>query len=192
VSLRRKRIIRWSIYTVVCLALTVATVGALVVTATSGGSAGAGLPSRCLTRALAATVGQADVAMGHVGQVVHLRDRSSSRCTLRGYPRLRMLDASGRAMPTEVRRGSAYTVPHVRLRQVALRPGGEASFDAGFEDRTGFGTRHCPTSARVAITPPGDSTALTVVWRIAPYGGDIPHLRCGEITVSPVFAAGAR
>jgi hypothetical protein len=99
-----------------------------------------------------------------------------------------MLDAAGRPIPTYVQRGIAYTVPKVAERVVKLSPGAVASFDLGYDDSTGFGDEKCPTSTRVEITAPNDYRPLEIAWKIQPYGGDIPHLKCGEITVSPVFA----
>jgi hypothetical protein len=72
---------------------------------------------------------------------------------------------------------------------VTVKPGGEASFDLGYDDATGYENDRCPISARVAITPPNASRPITVPWRMQPYGGgSVTHLRCGQITVSPVFA----
>ena len=144
---------------------------------------------RCLTAQLRVTPGTSEGALGHIGVVVHFTNRSRSTCELHGYPGMQMLDAAGKPIPTSVQRGIAYTVPKVPERAVKLTPGGEASFDLGYSDSTGYGDEKCPTSTRVEITPPNDFKPLTIAWRIEPYGGDIPHLKCGEITVSPVFAA---
>ena len=181
----------WTVYGAICLVLTIATIAALVVFANPGSptaATAASGPARCASSQLAVTLGEASGALGHIGQVVHFRNRSSVRCTLHGYPGVQMLDAAGTPIPTTVRRGIAYTVPRVPERVVTLARGAKASFDIGYADATGYGNEQCPTSARVAITPPNDAAALTIAWRLQPYGGDIPHLRCGEITVSPVFA----
>jgi hypothetical protein len=90
-----------------------------------------------------------------------------------------------------VLRGIAYTVPSVPERLVSLAPRREASFVVGYDDATGYGNESCPTSERVAVTPPNASAPIIVVWRMQPYGGGtIQHLQCGQITVSPVFAGG--
>jgi hypothetical protein len=145
--------------------------------------------TRCLSAQLTVRLGRAGVALGHVGQVVSFKDSSARSCTLYGYPGLQMLDASGHRIRTEVLRGIAYTVPAAPRRVVVLTPGAEASFDLGFDDSTGYQREKCPTSARVEITPPNAYRPITVAWRIQPYGGgSVTHLRCGQITVSPVFA----
>jgi hypothetical protein len=144
---------------------------------------------RCTSAQLRVKLGRAGVALGHFGQVVSFKNASRATCTLSGYPGLRMLNAVGHPIRTQVLHGIAYTVPSVRERVVTLAPGGAASFDLGYDDGTGYANERCPTSSRVEITPPNAHTPITITWRIQPYGGgSIAHLRCGQITVSPVFA----
>ena len=148
--------------------------------------------ARCHSAQLRVKLGWASGAAGHIGQLVSFENASATRCTLYGYPGLQMLAASGRQIRTQVLRGVAYTVPSVPERIVILAPGQEASFDLGYDDGTGYGNESCPTSARVEVTPPNAYAPITVVWRMQPYGGGtIQHLRCGQITVSPVFAPAA-
>jgi hypothetical protein len=145
--------------------------------------------TRCHSSQLRVKLGPAGGALGHIGQLVSFENASATTCTLYGYPGLQMLNAAGRPIRTQVLRGIAYTVPSVPERLVNIAPGHEASFDLGYDDATGYGNESCPTSARVELTPPNAYTPITVVWRMQPYGGGtIQHLRCGQITVSPVFA----
>src|SRR5579862_2745452 len=144
---------------------------------------------RCFSSQLAAKLGPAGVALGHAGQVVRFKNISRTICTLSGYPGLQMLNAAGHPIRTQVLHGIAYTVPSVRERVVTLAPGAAASFDLGYDDGTGYANERCPTSSRVQITPPHAHRPITISWRIQPYGGgSIAHLRCGQITVSAVFA----
>jgi len=146
---------------------------------------------RCFSSQLAVTLGRGGVATGHVGRLVSFRNTSATTCTLLGYPGMQMLDAAGHPIRTQVLRGTAITVPSVPERVVTLTPGALASFDLGYDDATGYGNDRCPTSARVEITPPNDFRSITISWRIQPYGGgSVTHLRCGQITVSPVYAGG--
>jgi hypothetical protein len=104
---------------------------------------------------------------------------------------MQMLDAAGHPIATDVIRGTSVTVPLVPEKPVTLAPGAEADFDMGFAAATGYGNANCPTSARVEFTAPNDFQSLTVALAIQPYGGaTIAHLHCGEIHVSPVYAAG--
>ncbi len=129
--------------------------------------------------------------MGHIGQVVSFKNVSTKSCALTGYPSVEMLGVARRPIPTEVTDGPSYIVPALPERTVTLAVGAEASFDVGYSDATGYGTAVCPTSAWVAVTPPDASQAITVPWRIQPYGGStIAKLQCGQIAVSPVYAGG--
>ena len=183
-SSRRRRVLAG-------LALSVSGLGLAVAIAQAeppAHSAAAG--ARCHSSQLRVKLGPAGAALGHIGQLVSFENASATRCTLYGYPGLQMLAANGRPIHTQVLRGVAYTVPSVPERLVSLAPDHEASFDLGYDDGTGYGNESCPTSARVEVTPPNAYTPITVVWRMQPYGGGtIQHLRCGQITVSPVFAA---
>jgi Protein of unknown function (DUF4232) len=144
---------------------------------------------RCFSSELRLRRGREGAAAGHIGFEVGFKNISAATCTLYGYPGMQMLNANGNSLATLVHRGIAYTVPTVPKRIVMLAPGGEASFDLGYDDSTGYGLKECPTSARVEITPPNAYTPITVPWHIQPYGGgSVTHVRCGAITVSAVFA----
>jgi hypothetical protein len=150
-------------------------------------AARASAPARCYTSELAFALGPAQGAAGSIAQTVHLRNVSTRKCTLQGYPGLQMLNASGQPITTRVHRGASVTVSARPLVLITLAPGRQASFDIGYADATGYGNERCPASARVEITPPNDYRPLTVKWSLQPYGGSIPHLECGLINVSPVY-----
>ncbi len=127
--------------------------------------------------------------MGNVGvDGIAFRNVSTSACRLRGYPSIQLLDSSGKRIRTHLNKGTSYTVQSTPETFVTLLSNGEALFDLGYTDSTGYGNEKCPTAFQVAITPPGTVKAINVAWEMTVYGGDIPHLRCGEITVSPVYA----
>ena len=127
--------------------------------------------------------------MGHFGiDSSAFRNISTTSCTLKGYPNLQMFDDAGKPIPTYVIDGTSYTVQAQPEDVVILLPGKQAMFDLGYDNSTGYGNAICPTSSRVEITPPGSSEPIIVSWKFQPYGGGtIPKLRCGEITVSPVY-----
>ena len=159
-----------------------------VAVAIDAASASAGQDPRCQSTQLAVRIGREGAALGHIGVEVRFVNISARACTLYGYPGLQMLDGRNRALATRVHRGVAYTVPTTAERVVILRPRASAAFDAGWDDATGYGLKKCPTSTRVLVTPPNAYRSISVSWRIQPYGGGtIQHLRCGQITVSPVF-----
>ena len=123
------------------------------------------------------SLGLGQGAAGSIAQSVNLLNISNRACTLEGYPGMQMLSASGHALATHVHRGASVTVRARPVTLVTLAPGGKAAFDIGYADATGFGNKRCPTSARVKVTPPNDRKALTIKWRLQPYGGSDPAPR---------------
>jgi hypothetical protein len=124
-------------------------------------------------------------AAGSLGITYMFTNTSATTCTLGGFPGLQLLGASGQPLQTTTIRNSE--TPSI----VTLQSGGHAWFDIEFPTQTGFGSLQCPTSAALAVIPPNDTTAVVVRGsggQISPYGGDIPHLMCGNIDVSPVLA----
>ncbi len=144
----------------------------------------------CLTKNLVAEIGLANVAMGHVAQEIRFKNRSSATCTMRGYPTLAMIDAKGAPLVTHLNFGADYIVPVLKVRTVTLAPGGVAGFLVGYESATGYSGVTCPTSHAIEIYPPHNARAILVNWHLAPYGGTVTALRCGQLTVSPVAPVG--
>ena len=99
-----------------------------------------------------------------------------------------MFDSTGKALPTHVIHFGSFAAPNAPAGLITLAPGAKVSFDLLYAAQTGYGNAYCPTSSKVAFTPPGSSVALTLDWKIQPYGGGtIQKLRCGEIKVSPLY-----
>lgn len=140
----------------------------------------------CVPAQLTVTAGADQGAAGHVGRQFHLQNSSSTPCTLHGYPGLGLLGAGGKALPTTVVRQ-----PGQPIATVTLAPGGSAYFTAVWASATGYANASCPTSTSLEITPPNNTTHLTVggpAGTIQAYGGTTEHLQCGTITVTPVSA----
>lgn len=146
-------------------------------------------PSRCLPSQLAIVRGRVGGAMGSVGVTgMGFKNMSTTACSLQGFPKLQMRDATGHVIPTHVLHGTSSTVQARPTKVVVLKRGKVAKFDLGFSASTGYGSAICPTSTQVEITPPNLDQSITLRWQIQPYGGSsIQKLRCGEITVSPVY-----
>ncbi len=144
----------------------------------------------CHSSQLKVEQGRVGAAMGSIGITgARFKNVSKSACTLRGYPSLQMYDAKGRRIATHIMHGASASVPPIAMKLVTLRPGVTAKFDLGYANQTGYGTATCPTSARVTLTPPNNLVPLGARWHLQPFGGStIAKLRCGEITVSPVYA----
>lgn len=144
----------------------------------------------CSSSQLTIIDGRHGVAMGNVGvDGIAFKNISTTICRLAGYPNLQMLDTAGNPIATYLNLGTSYTVQSRPLEPVTLLPNGEAMFDLGYTSSTGYGTAYCPTSAQVLVTPPNSNHPISTLWKMQPYGGNsIAELRCGEITVSPVYA----
>jgi len=143
----------------------------------------------CETSQLSIQLGAQDAAMGSRGVTgMSFVNTSAKSCTLEGYPNLQMFDSTGKSLPTHVIHFGSFAAPNSTAGLVTLAPGAKASFDLLYAAQTGYGNAYCPTSSKVAFTPPGSKVALTLDWQIQPYGGGtIQKLRCGEIKVSPLY-----
>jgi Protein of unknown function (DUF4232) len=143
----------------------------------------------CNSSQLSIQLGAQDAAIGSRGVTgMSFVNTSAKSCTLEGYPDLQMFDSSGKAVPTHVMHFGSFARPTATASLITLAPGAQAKFDLLYEAQTGYGNAYCPTSSKVAFTPPGSKVALTLDWKIQPYGGgSIQKLRCGEIKVSPLY-----
>lgn len=143
----------------------------------------------CILSQLSIIDGRDGVALGNIGvDGIAFKNVSETACQLYGYPNLQMLDAAGNRITTHLNKGTSYTVQAMPEELITLLPGGEAMFDLGYSDSTGYGNLKCPTSVQQEIMPPGSDKPIIVKWNMDPYGGSIPKLHCGEVTVSPVYA----
>jgi Protein of unknown function (DUF4232) len=145
------------------------------------------LPKPCQTSQLSVAMDPTHSgggAAGSLGITYIFTNTSATACTLAGFPALQLLNASGQHLTTTtIPNGDTPTT-------VTLPSAGHAWFDILFPTQTGFGNLHCPTSSSLAVTPPSNTSALRITGaggQIAPYGGDIPHLMCGNINTSPVL-----
>jgi hypothetical protein len=91
---------------------------------------------------------------------VAVRNAADTRCTVRGYPRVRLF-ASGHAIPASFTHGT-YEIPASPPRTVILGPGKSAYFTIGTSTgTTGPGTTTYLVST-IAVTPADDTGTLTI------------------------------
>jgi hypothetical protein len=140
-------------------------------------------PANCQTGQLQASRLATAAAAGNIVVTYGLHNVSDRACTLFGYPGLQMTDASGHALPTQVSHGGSYTFGAETPAPVLLSTQAEASFYLGYSDVASGSGMSCPQSARLEITPPNETGAITITDQIAPCGG--------AVTVSPVHAGTA-
>lgn len=125
----------------------------------------------------------------HAGEY-GFENRSSTRCTLLGYPGVQLLTAAGSKLATTVAHTAAGAFG-IRAKRVGLSKGGIAYFAIEYHAQTGFGKLSCPASTTLRLTAPGGAAPLTLKGaggRIAAYSGSQASLRCGVLLVSPVTA----
>jgi hypothetical protein len=148
-------------------------------------SAGAPHTSACAGSQLALADGGTEGATGHLELTVTMRNTSPSACVLRGYPRARLLNGAGRALPLRVARGHGFFPDSdSRPQQVSLRPGGSARFGLSFDTNNEYKGAHvCRTVAAAMVSTPGSPghwqrVSLRSGPRIAPCGS--------RLVVSPI------
>lgn len=95
-------------------------------------------------------------AGGSVREVFRWRNRSPAACVLQGYPRVHLLDAHHRALPTVVLHGAGYLTPLTPVRLVRLNRDGAAFFSLEWGNPPG--RSHCVVSRAVLLIPPGASS----------------------------------
>jgi hypothetical protein len=127
--------------------------------------------------------------MGHAVTAFYFLNGGST-CRMRGVPTLQMLTATGANLSTiQTDTVTGYDAAQTRfpVETVALTSGGRAYFLVSYLDGTGFTGVHCPASAALRITPPGQESTIVFPWQLEPYGGkNIQTANCGDVAVSPV------
>lgn len=134
----------------------------------------------CDTSGLSVTDAGGQGAAGTFLGVMVLRNVTTTRCTLYGYPGLQRLDAQGRPMPTVVVRD-----PTVPAALVHLGPQQQASFGYSYLESPLDGATTCPRPAGLQVTPPGQRSFAVV----RPGGGGfVLYDPTGEVRVRAVIA----
>jgi len=125
-------------------------------------------------------------AYGTKYYLVSLKNVSSTSCTLKGYPQLRMLDAGGKSIATVVtHRGAFAGAKATGVTLVTVKPAWSALFSLMYRDSLAYAPATCPISDHVEILVPNMKESLILNWRIQPFGGaTVAKLHCGEIGVS--------
>lgn len=135
----------------------------------------------CRTTDLSAVARPGGSSAGHPTLLLVITNRSPGPCTLFGYVGMRMLDTTGRPMVTDAVRNGGQLATQPGPRTVIVGPGQQASALVQWSD-VGDGALPCPVSARLEVTPPGQTRPLVVVAVIGACKGgelDVTALRQG-------------
>jgi photosystem II stability/assembly factor-like uncharacterized protein len=134
----------------------------------------------CRSPQLTARIATSGSVMSQPFATIALRNHSPNPCTLRGYPRLTVFGHRARGpvtrLPSHPRQGSIYERDDPGPHRLLLAPSQVATFSVG--TATAFqGGLHMLTITRLAITPPGNTTPLTLhiqMYASHPPGAPIP------------------
>lgn len=146
----------------------------------------------CTTYQLNMTEGWTGAGLGNVATLIRLSNVSKVGCSLKGYPGLQLVSATGSLLPTHVRLAADgdYMFPSIAVGRVAVGPGEVAAFEVGYTD-TPSGPANdepydvaCPPARWVRVILP-----QTQQWGTA----KAPLAPCeGNVNVSPIFPGGER
>lgn len=117
--------------------------------------------------------GPGESALAHFRQTVRLRNVSKTTCSMTGWPKVQLLDAHGKVLPSHEQQITSDMFGSSPKPTVTVKPGAGASFAI---DTTAPATS-CPFSRSIAVTPPGG------------HGSDRLSMRvqaCAKFSVLPV------
>lgn len=125
----------------------------------------------CRTAQLRAAHGFSNGAAGSYVTPLRLRNVSRTTCSLKGYPRITLLDGRGHAVLRV--RHSGGVVAHT----VRLAPGraAQTSLRTSITSATGD-SRDCPSASALRIAPPGESRSLRLRIGLTVCRGDADYL----------------
>ncbi len=89
---------------------------------------------RCLSSQVTPGVVGYQAGVGNVGVAISLTNRSSSACSLYGYPGVGLVSSNDAILPVATNRGQGYTFSDPGPTDQVLSPGGAAYFDVGYTD----------------------------------------------------------
>jgi hypothetical protein len=142
-------------------------------------------PGACTTPQLAVSFVEAQGAAGTILDTLQLTNISSSACVLNGYVTVQMLDAGSAPMPTIDSPGGGIFTGWPGPFSFLLAPGAAAPFGLAWSDVPTGAETTCPPAASLAITPPGQVSALNVT---LPF---IAPCNSGTINVGPLRPPGS-
>jgi hypothetical protein len=147
----------------------------------------------CTTFQLQLSAASLGAAMGNLGDVARVQNRSAEHCQLIGYPSLALISPNGDRLLTSDRPAvdGSYLFPALAARRVALAPGAYASFEIGYTDEpSGSGNNEpynvaCPPASWLRVTLPGTDQYGTLRLSLAPCEGRID---VGPLVAGPGWA----
>ena len=147
----------------------------------------------CRAADLHADVVAGDAATGHVAAEISFAAAGSTNCRLLGYPRVTMVNARHRAIPTFDRHlipnSQGYFARTPSKGPVTISRCHRAYFVLSYGDM-GTGADACPSANHLDLAVPGERGTVALRGadaEIEPFGGAGKH-RCGVLEITPVTA----
>ncbi len=136
---------------------------------------------RCHTAGLSLALTGIEGGAGNFVGTFVLTNNLAVSCAFFGFVGAQLLDEQNNPLPTRVVRngGPAVTSQPVPT-EVSVPPGGTARFLAHWEDVPVGNETTCPSSSRLAVTPPDEFAPIVIPAQILACGG-------GELDVSPIL-----
>ena len=159
------------------------TILALVALVALGATASAQAAApRCAAGQLAGKVRQTSGAAGTTAVAIAIRNVSPVSCSVRGFPALKLRNASGQ-LPTLVRHGGLAILERP-VRTITLDPGKRASLLLAYSNSPHGGETSCPQATRLVIILRHGLGRFSIAFDASPCNG-------GRLHISP-FLRGLR
>jgi hypothetical protein len=126
-----------------------------------------GAPADCTRSQVGVRSNGAEGTAGTIHGAWVFTNRSTSGCTLFGYPDVQLFGRAGRPIATTV----VTDLPPAPS-EVVLAPGGSATFFSSYSDVIS-GSDRCPTSGVIQITPPNAGASLFIPATLQVCDGEI-------------------
>ena len=104
----------------------------------------------CTAGHLSGKVRESSGAAGTIALSIAVRNTSPQACTLRGFPRLKLLDAAGGPLPTHVIHGG-LAIFQRPVTTITLAPGARASLLVAYSDVPTASETTCEHATRLSI-----------------------------------------
>jgi hypothetical protein len=145
------------------------------------GRSSLGVPvPRCRTDQLRVTAASTwNAAAGSLLEPFTVTNVSNAACSVAGWPAVRLIDATGRTVPTRSFQYTYSEVAKVPFHPVTVRPGAAASFNYFAADWDTAANRPCPNARKVQVRLPAARDWISVALTIP---------ACGTVYIDPVVS----
>ena len=140
---------------------------------------------RCLSNQVAAAVVGGQAGVGNVAAAISFTNRSSSTCSLSGYPGVGLVSSNDAILPVATDRGQDYLFADPGPTDQVLAPGASSYFDVGYTDMP-MGQ---PSSSLLEVNVPNGTNPMFVPMPgiVRAYTGP-NHINVNAVHPAPAFS----